>query len=592
MFDILFLTFLITYISQSPEGLPIIVTIVLAMGVTKMAKNNAIIRKLPAVETLGSATYICSDKTGTLTQNKMTVTKIVDANNNLTSVDFILSLACLCNNSYVGDTVNGEPTENALIYAALNNNINKNDLEKRYPRINEIPFDSKRKLMTTIHKLPHDSYRCITKGAPEMVLKNCNHYYNGSTITELDNSIYNKILSNNQEMAKQALRVIAIAFKDINNNNSSNYEKNLCFVGLIGMIDPPRSETYDAVKNCKLAGVTPIMITGDHPLTALAIAKNIGICRAEDNLITGVELDKMSDTELENKVINYKVFARVSPTHKVRIVKALQKNSQIVAMTGDGVNDAPALKAADIGCSMGIGGTDVAKNASDMILADDNFATIVTAIKEGRGIYENIRKSIHFLLSCNIGEIISILFAIIFSLPSPLLAVQLLWINLVTDSLPAISLGVEPISDKIMNKHNSNNNSFFTKNLCTKIIIEGFLIGLLTLIAFILGNNYSLETGRTMAFAVLGLSQLFHAFNMKTTSSLLHYPIFNNIKLVLSFIICVFLQVSVISFDKLATIFKVVNLSFIQWIIVWILAFMPIPIVELQKSFNKTLNQK
>lgn len=557
------------------------------MGVTKMAKNKAIIRKLPAVETLGSATYICSDKTGTLTQNKMTVTKIMDANDNLTSVDFILSLACLCNNSYVGETINGEPTENALIYAGINNGINKAELDKRYPRIQEIPFDSKRKLMTTIHALPHGSYRQITKGAPEILLTKCTHYYNGSTITELDNSTKNKILANNKQMATEALRVIAIAFKDTNSKKS---EEDLCFVGLIGMIDPPRTEAYDAVKNCKLAGVTPIMITGDHPLTAYAIAKNIGICRTEDDLITGVALDKMSDTDLEDKVTQYKVYARVSPTHKVRIVKALQHNKQIVAMTGDGVNDAPALKAADIGCSMGIGGTDVAKNASDMILADDNFATIVKAIKEGRGIYENIRKSIHFLLSCNIGEIISILFAIIFSLPSPLLAVQLLWINLVTDSLPAVSLGVEPISNNVMNKNNQNGNSFFTKSLCTKIVVEGFMIGLLTLISFIIGYNYSLETGRTMAFAVLGLSQLFHAFNMKTSSSLMYYPIFNNLKLVLSFAICVFLQVSVISIDDLSTIFKVCDLNTLQWIIVWILAFMPIPIVELQKYLNTNKN--
>lgn len=565
------------------------------MGVTKMARNKAIIRKLPAVETLGSATYICSDKTGTLTQNKMTVTKIMDANNSLTSVDFILSLACLCNNSYVTETVQGEPTENALIYAGINNHLDKKDLDQRYKRVYEIPFDSKRKLMTTVHNLPHNSYRYITKGAPEILIQKCTHFYNGSTISELTPSTINKILNNNKSMAKEALRVIAIAYKDSTTAppknkdisiNPSHIENNLCFVGLIGMIDPPRTEAYNAVKNCKLAGVTPIMITGDHPVTAYAIGKDIGICKNENDTITGTEIDQFTQEEFEKQVTNYKIYARVTPAHKVKIVKALQKNKEIVAMTGDGVNDAPALKAADIGCAMGLSGTDVAKNASDMILADDNFATIIKAIKQGRGIYENIRKSIHFLLSCNIGEIISILFAILFSLPTPLLAVQLLWINLVTDSLPAISLGVEPISNNIMNRHTINTKSFFTKSLCFKIIIEGFLIGLLTLIAFIIGYNYNLITGRTMAFAVLGLSQLFHSFNMKTDMSLLGYPVFNNTKLILSFIVCVILQVSVISIETFANIFKVVPLTSFQWIVVWFLAFMPIPIMELQKNVN------
>jgi len=687
----MFMTSISLAVASIPEGLPIIVTIVLSLGVSKMAEHKAIIRKLPAVETLGSATYVCSDKTGTLTQNKMTVTAINDAHGPMKNIDFILSLACLCNNSQANHskssdttnthhnlnaikkitdshlkqqhnnmpniTIHGEPTENALIYAGINNNIFKEDLEKRYPRVDEIPFDSKRKLMTTIHKLTtynnnnlscnHNSkktniinnnnnhskiinnsttnnsinkyaYRCITKGAVEFLLDKCTNYYNGSSIIPLTSTLKRQIKKTCDSMTKDALRVLGVAFKDSN----SSTEEELCFVGLIGMIDPPRPEAFQAVKNCKLAGITPVMITGDHPYTALAIANNLDICNNSEEIITGTELDKFDDGTLVEKVKNYKVFARVTPLHKVKIVKALQQNNEIVAMTGDGVNDAPALKAADIGCSMGINGTDVAKNASDMILADDNFATIVEAIKRGRGIYENIRKSIHFLLSCNIGEIISILFAILFRLPTPLLAIQLLWINLVTDSLPAISLGVEPIDENILHKKNvcnnnthsqKHNSSFFTKDLVSKIVFEGFLIGLLTLIAFIIGykilptnnlsqniqslnlfsntnnnpNEITLIIGRTMAFATLGLSQLFHSFNMKTNKSLLSINIFNNKKLIGSFIVCAFLQISVITIPTLANIFKVIPLDLFRWVIVIALSFAPIILVELQKKCNK-----
>ena len=608
LFD-MFMTSISLAVASIPEGLPIIVTIVLSIGVSRMASKNAIIRTLPAVETLGSATYVCSDKTGTLTENKMTVTKICNASGEVNDNNLALSLACLCNNCVISVAkdymVHGEPTESALIYAGLNNKINKNELEKRYPRIYEIPFNSKRKLMTTVHKssLNGNAYRYITKGALEMLLGKCTNYYNGVSIVPLTSTLKKQIKEILNSMTKDALRVIAIAFKDNNtppnNLNDAQIESNLCFVGLIGMIDPPRAEAYDAVQSCFIAGITPVMITGDHPNTALAIADKLGIVdhsSIKGQIITGIELDHIPDEELTQKVKDYRIFARVSPAHKVRIVKALQKNNEIVAMTGDGINDAPALKVADIGCSMGINGTDVAKNASDMILADDNFATIVTAIKQGRGIYENIRKSIHFLLSCNIGEIITILFAIIFSLPTPLLAVQLLWINLVTDSLPAISLGIEPIPDSILAKKHGTKNNFFTKSLVTKIVVEGFLIGLLTLIAFIIGYKLfpmnqpymssastALTTGRTMAFATLGLSQLFHAFNMKSDTSILSKQLFNNKKLLLSFIICVFLQVSVISIPSLSHIFKVVSLDGFRWVIVLILSSLPIPIVELQK---------
>lgn len=609
IFD-MFMTSVSLAVAAIPEGLPAIVTIMLSLGVQRMAKKNAVIRKLPAVETLGSATVICSDKTGTLTQNKMTVTKIysIDGEEPLsgTFANKIFTLASLCNDASISITkksysTTGEPTEKALIIAAYNIGINKLKLDLNYKRIYEIPFDSNRKRMTTVHKQTDLGYQTITKGAPEIIIKLCSYYLqNGKTIPLTDMK-RNAIASQNQMMAKHALRVIAVAYKDIKSLETKKLESTLVFVGLIGMIDPPREEVKDAVLTCKRAGIKPIMITGDHIVTACAIAADLGILSSADQAISGNELSMMSTSELNQNIYRYSVFARVSPEHKVRIVKAFQTNGEVVAMTGDGVNDAPALKAADIGCAMGIEGTDVAKNAADMILTDDNFATIVSAIKEGRGIYDNIRKSIHFLLSSNIGEIIAIFIAILMGLPSPLLAVQLLWVNLVTDSLPAISLGVEPAAKDIMRKKPvSPSKGIFADGLVFKIIFEGIMIGFLALSAFLIGVNIydeadSLQTGnayigRTMCFAVLSLSELFHSFNMRSEHSLFRIGIFSNLQLIFSVIFCGFLQVAVISIDPLPSIFKVVPLTSTQWIIVFVLSFIPIIICELQKRANNIIS--
>jgi Ca2+-transporting ATPase len=590
IFD-MFMTSVSLAVAAIPEGLPAIVTIMLSLGVLRMAKKNAIIRKLPAVETLGSATFICSDKTGTLTQNRMTVTELASIRGEESEKKAfglrLLEMACLCNNAIMQEELNdalGEPTEKALVLAAMRNRINKKSLEQKMPRVREVPFDSARKLMTTVHKLADGRHLVITKGAFDILIKHCSHVENNGKLEPCQYAEHKKFERACLNMTQKALRVLGVAYKYI--DGSINYmtdpvlESDLTLLGLLGMIDPPRPEVKDAVATCKAAGITPVMITGDHVSTACAIAKALGILpNDDDNLkaISGEELNHLSDRELEQKIYNYRVFARVSPVHKVRIVKALQKRGEVVAMTGDGVNDAPALKAADIGCAMGLSGTDVAKNAADMILADDNFATIVSAIKEGRGIYDNIRKSIHFLLSSNIGEIITIFVAILFGLPAPLLAVQLLWVNLVTDSLPAISLGVEPAPDDIMlKKPISPKKGMFADGLIFKIIFEGAMIGSLALIAYILG-------GRTMAFAVLSLSQLFHAFNMRSEHSIFKIGWFSNKKMVLSFLVCALLQVAVISIDALTKVFKVTPLTPIQWGIVFLLSIVPIIVVELQK---------
>ena len=618
----MFMTSVSLAVAAIPEGLPAIVTIMLSLGVQRMAKKNAVIRKLPAVETLGSATVICSDKTGTLTQNVMTVTEIssVDKKEKLKSdfAFFLLSHTALCSDALLQlednqPVLSGEPTEKALVLAAYNSGAYKPDLDSMYQRIYEIPFDSERKLMTTVHKSPDKfPYRSITKGAYDFLIERCSHIYRDGRQEPMTTREKNKITALNSAMTGRALRVIAVAYKNLNEFYPKvdllRLEKNLTFIGLVGMIDPPRDEVKDAVRICRQAGIKPIMITGDHILTARAIAKELGILTPQTEAITGEELSIMSTDRLNNIIGRFSVFARVSPQHKVRIVKAYQSIGEVVAMTGDGVNDAPALKVADIGCAMGISGTDVAKNASDMILTDDNFATIVSAIQEGRGIYENIRKAVHFLLSSNIGEILTIFVAILLGLPTPLVAVQLLWVNLVTDSLPAISLGVEPAPKDIMRrKPISPNKGMFADGLALQIIIEGILIGSLALCAFIIGtryydtpglynilvnheakavSSYTPWVGRTMCFAVLSLSQLFHSFNMRSHRSLSEIGILSNSKLVISFIICALLQILVISIAPLAKIFQVVPLSLRQWAIVILLSITPIIIVELQKNIN------
>lgn len=573
----MFMTSVSLAVAAIPEGLPAIVTIVLAIGVRRMAKQNAIVKKLPAVETLGCANVICSDKTGTLTQNKM---HVVEIKNYLSDKSKLLEYACLCNNTILknSETI-GDATESALVNAALDIGINKNDLDKKYPRVNEIPFDSKRKLMTTVHKI-NGKYLVITKGAPDVLLLHCKDTREKTIATD------------NKNMASKALRVLGVAFKIENQFPSIHIENNLTFAGLFGMIDPPRDEVTDAVQKCKTAGIKPVMITGDHILTAEAIAKKIGILQFPNKSISGAELAKLTDDELAKNIFDYSVFARVSPEHKVKIVKAFQKNNSIVAMTGDGVNDAPALKIADIGCAMGKTGTDVAKSAADMILTDDNFSTIVKAVSEGRGIYSNIKKAVHFLLSSNIGEIITIFMAIFFGWKSPLLAIQLLWVNLVTDSLPAIALGLEPPQENIMyEKPVRNTQSLFTGGLWQRIIIEGAMIGMISLIAFALGNvYYNLTAARTMAFATLSISQLVHVFNMRTEKSIFESNIFGNLYIIMAFIICFVLQASVIMIKPLSEIFHVCQLTSTQWLIVIILSLVPIFVVETEKFLIERYN--
>ena len=519
----MFMTSVGLAVAAIPEGLPAIVTIVLSIGVTKMAKKNSIIRKLPAVETLGSSRVICSDKTGTLTQNKMQVveTYCIGGVENK-----VIEYASMCTDAIIENENGkymavGEPTETAIVNMALSKNINKNDLYKIRNRIKDIPFDSTRKMMSTIHKDGNNGYLHITKGAPDVLLKKCSKYFDGIREENINQNVLSNIERKNNNMAEKALRVIAVAYKKINDLNSAN-EENLVFLGLIGMIDPPREGVKEAIATCKKAGIKTVMITGDHIETAKAIAKELGILKSSDLAITGEELSKIPENKLKKDIMQYSVFARVSPEDKVRIVKAFQSAGAVTAMTGDGVNDSPALKNADIGIAMGKNGTDVAKNAADMVLVDDNFVTIVEAVKQGRNIYENIRKAIHFLISTNIGEIVTIFVGLLLGLKSPLLAIQLLWVNLVTDSLPAIALGLEPADKDIMNrKPIDNKKSLFANGLWNKIFLEGTMIGMLTLFAFGLGNKlYGIEVARTMAFVSLGMLELIHSFNIKSEKSI------------------------------------------------------------------------
>ena len=590
----MFMTAVGLAVAAIPEGLPAIVTIMLSIGVTKMAKRNSIIRKLPAVETLGSSNVICSDKTGTLTQNKMKVVEVKSKN-----PKFIITMATLCTDCEITvennqEKVIGEPTEKAIVEEGLHIGCNKKETEKIFPRINEIPFDSNRKMMTTIHRIG-SKYRIICKGAPDVLLDKCTKEVleigdsQDIKVKTLDKL---KIKNENEQMAHKALRVIAVAFKDVtelpSKIDSSTIENNLTFVGLIGMIDPPREGVKEAVKTCKTAGIKTVMITGDHLETAKAIAKDLGILNNGEKAITGQELDKMTQEQLEKNIKEYSVFARVTPEHKVRIVKAWQRNGAVVAMTGDGVNDSPALKNANIGIAMGKNGTDVAKNAADIILTDDNFVTIVEAVKQGRNIYDNIKKAVHFLLSTNIGEIVTIFVGLILGLKSPLLAIQLLWINLVTDSLPAIALGLEkPEKDIMQRKPIDSKKGIFANGLWNKIILEGTMIGVLTLVAFSIGNKYyTLEVARTMAFLSIGFLELIHSINVKNEKSIFETGLFENKYLVGSFVLGIFVQAIVVVVPVFAKVFEVVPLSLTQWIITIAISILPIPVIELQKKID------
>ena len=599
----MFMTSVSLAVAAIPEGLPAIVTIVLAIGMQRMSKKNTIIRRLPAVETLGGAEIICSDKTGTLTQNRMKVQRLAAIGQPLEEEKrrFLLTLFTLCNDARrKGTKILGEPTEKALAEAAEEGGVSLKGIWQELPRVGEIPFSSERKLMTTVHR-NGAGWLSVTKGAPDVLFEKCTRCLDGKGQAPFDSRRKREANLKNGEMAAQALRVVAVAFREWDDKPtvfSAEYlERELVFAGMAGMIDPPRPEAAEAVKLCRQAGIRPVMITGDHALTAQAIAEQLGIFHPGDRVITGQELMRMQEGELEKAVQGCTVFARVSPAHKVRIVKAFQKGGRVVAMTGDGVNDAPALKAADIGCAMGKNGTEVAKGAADMILLDDHFDTIVAAVQEGRGIYDNIRKAVHFLLSSNIGEILTIFAAMCMGWAVPLLPIQLLWVNLVTDSLPAIALGVDPPEKDIMERQPRRDTSLFSGGLGSQILVEGLMIGMLALLAFGIGHLYfdadGVHTiGRTMAFAVLSLSQLVHAFNMRTEHSLFHVSPFGNPALLTAFCIGCILQIGVIMVEPLSVIFQVCPLGWTEWLIVAALSFLPLPIVELEKWKNRVLQRR
>ncbi|NFA59657.1 calcium-translocating P-type ATPase, PMCA-type [Clostridium sporogenes] len=599
----MFLTAISLAVAAIPEGLPTIVTIVLAMGVQKMIKENAIIRKLPAVETLGAVNIICSDKTGTLTQNKMTVIKFY-ANKETQDIDklniqnnihkILLENLVLCNDAtFSKDSSTGDPTEIALLEAGSKYNIIKNNIENEHKRIDEIPFDSDRKLMTTVNIFGDKNY-VMTKGAIDNLLKISTKAYIDGEIIPLTEDIKQNIMYASNTMSKNALRVLGASYKTLEDDNYSkeNLETDLIFIGLVGMIDPPRESVKGSILECKNSGIKTIMITGDHKVTAFAIAKELGIAEDESQAIFGYELDDMSDSELSSKIEDLRVFARVSPEHKVKIVKALKSKGNIVSMTGDGVNDAPSLKAADIGVAMGITGTDVAKGASDMVLTDDNFSTIVSAIKEGRNIFNNIKKSIIFLLSCNLGEILALFIGILLGWPAPLRPIHLLWVNLITDSLPALSLGIDPGDPDIMDEKPRNpKESLFAGGAGVSLILNGLLIGVLTLIAFEVGRirySDSLMHAQTMAFVVLSVSQLFHSFNMRhPKKSIFQLGLFTNKYLFASVLFGIFLQNMVITIPFLASTFKVFKLTMQDWVFVCILSIIPLVLNELVKLFKR-----
>ncbi|PRR73713.1 cation-translocating P-type ATPase [Clostridium thermopalmarium] len=585
-------------VAAIPEALSSIVTIVLALGTQKMAKENAIIRKLQAVESLGSVSVICSDKTGTLTQNKMTAKKIyidekimdienLDLSNTMEKKLVLMSL--LCSDAISGeDKEIGDPTEIALTNLGRKYNLREIDVREMYPRICEIPFDSDRKLMSTVHKI-ENQITMITKGALDVILERAVKICTSDGVRELTYKDKEEIKKVNENFSKKGLRVLAFAYRNLNENKEITLkdEEDLIFVGLISMIDPPREESQKAVAECISAGIKPIMITGDHKITASAIAKQIGILKNEDEAMEGYELDRLSDEELKEKVDKVSVYARVSPEHKIRIVRAWQEKGNVVAMTGDGVNDAPALKQADIGISMGITGTEVAKDAASMVLTDDNFATIVKAISNGRNIYNNIKNSIKFLLSGNTAGIMAVLYAALVSLPNPFAAVHLLFINLLTDSLPAIALGLEPHKSSVMEgKPRNINKSILSKDFVYEIVVEGFLIAACTMIAFKLGlQSGNTNIASTMAFATLCMARLFHGFNCRSRESIFKIGIFSNKYAWIAFGIGTLFLNSVLLFEPLRGIIQVEKLTVNQYAAFYVLAFIPFTVIQLYKFF-------
>lgn len=621
-------------VAAIPEGLPAIVTVALAVGVQRMVKRKAIVRKLPAVETLGCATVICSDKTGTLTQNEMTVRQIYtdgrmvsitgqgydpkgefyggDPMKDKGPLQVTLKVAALCNNSTLTRKgvqvagmfrsaskdspwgVEGDPTEGALLVAAAKAGIWRETLERKEERIGEIPFDSDRKRMSVIYKGKHGK-NAYVKGALDMILRLCKSELTSEGVVELNDLRRRAILRANDEMARKALRVLALAEKPLQEKNAADerVEEDLVFVGLMGMIDPPRASAAKAIQVCRRAGIKPVMITGDHRLTAEAVAQELGILRGNSGgVLTGVELERMSDEELTNEVMNISVYARVTPKDKLRIVRALKKNNQVVAMTGDGVNDAPAVKEADIGIAMGKTGTDVTKEASAMVLADDNFATIVAAVEEGRAIYDNIRKFIRYLLSCNLGEVLTMFLAALVGLPLPLLAIQILWVNLVTDGLPAMALGVDGMDKDIMNRTpRAPGESIFSRGLARRIGIRGLMIGLGTLLVFIVAlfMGVNMLAARTMAFSTLVFSQLFHVFDCKSENrGIFEVGIFSNPYLVAAVATSTMMQLSVIYLPPLQAIFKTTALLGWQWGLILLVSGGPSVLIGLYRLARNT----
>ena len=611
----MFMTSISLAVAAIPEGLVAIVAIVLSLGVKSMSRKNAIVRKLPAVETLGAVNIICSDKTGTLTQNKMTVVKTYTLNNlkdisdernqkaNVDETELIRSFVLCSDASIDGGQDIGDPTEVALVVLGDKFNLEKNTLNAEYKRVGENPFDSDRKLMSTLNE-EGNKFRVHTKGAIDNILMRSNRILVNGEILPITDEAKAKILKVAENMSDDALRVLGVAFKDVDTEIApEEMEKDLVVVGIVGMIDPPRIEVKDSIEEAKRAGITPIMITGDHKNTAVAIAKELGIATDISQSLTGSEIDSIPDEKFAKEINNYRVFARVSPEHKVKIVRAFKKQGNIVSMTGDGVNDAPSLKSADIGVAMGITGTDVSKGASDMILTDDNFTTIVHAIEEGRNIYNNIKKTIMFLLSCNLGEVLCVFFATVFGWAMPLVPTQLLWVNLITDTLPAISLGMDPGDKDVMNrKPRDPKESFFAEGAGMRAIVGGVLIGILTLVAFYLGIIHSGDVpikeakdgteivtyGRTMAFIVLTFSQLFYSLSMRNSKkTIFEVGFFGNMFLIISIIISIILQVLLISIPPIAEMFKVTALDPSHWGMVIGLSLIPFAINEIIKVVTR-----
>ena len=589
-----------------PEGLPAVSTIVLAVGVQRLAKRNAIVRHLPSVETLGSTGVICSDKTGTLTQNKMTVVKfytddtIADPGDALTDTQKMLFTATLLANDAKlshdneGYHTTGDPTETAFLDLGIKYGLDKNKMDKEYRRMAEIPFDSDRKMMTTVNRSPEGKFLVFTKGGVDELLAKCTHILHGGKVTPMTEGIKDTIRKANISMAEMALRVLAGGCGETNsvpeNVTPGTLEKGLTFLGMAGMIDPPRVEVKAAVATCREAGIKPVMITGDHRITALAIATTLGIAREGEKAVTGAELDKMSDAELKRQAMSTPVYARVSPEHKVRIVKALRSEGMTVAMTGDGVNDAPALKLADIGVAMGITGTDVSKEASDLVLADDNFATIVTAVEEGRRIYDNILKAIRFMLSTNIGEVLVIFAAIMANLPAPLLPIQILWINLVTDSLPALALSVDPADPDIMERKPINAaQGIMNRSFLLQILLQGVMIGGLSFAAFMIGRRAGMEVAHTMTFAVLAFCQVTHVLNVRSPRYSAFRGMLRNKWLWGALLMVVILMMVVLEVPALQNVFHLTQLDFAQWLWVIGLSLAPLPIVEAVKAVMRKM---